>query len=533
MGIGGWLFAVGALILLVGWPIGTLVTNALADGAEPLLALASERSLEAWRNSLMVAVAVTVIAVIGGVVAALITERVAVRGRGALRVGMLLPLLIPDFVTAFSWQQAYAPGGLVDDVANVSVAWLVGPVGVVVVLAAGAIPLVYLVVAASLATRAEPELERAARASGASRLDVWRSVTIPLAGPAIAGAATLVMVTSMNAFAIPSVLGTPDGFVTMTTRIYRDLAFAADSASFSRVLALSVLLAGSTLLIIGVADRILPSRGPTRSGISAAPSAIAGRGSWLAGAPLWAYLVLSTVVPLLALVLTAVTRGIGLPPVPRNWTLDHFAEALGSRFGPAISNTLVLAVLAATLALALGTLVVLVGGARRRRWLGTAVSATFAVPGTVLAVAVLLAYGGLLRDTLWLVLVAYLAKFWAVAHRPVAGAADLMSPEPIRAAQASGAGPFTVLRTVTIPILRPALAAGWLLVFLFGLHEVTMSILLYGPGSETMAVLILNLQQLGDPTVTAALSVLLTALTLTAAAPLLARRGLLRRLGWA
>lgn len=532
-GIGGWPLAVGALILLVGWPIGTLVTNALADGAEPLLALASERSLEAWRNSLMVAVAVTVIAVIGGVVAALITERVAVRGRGALRVGMLLPLLIPDFVTAFSWQQAYAPGGLVDDVANVSVPWLVGPVGVVVVLAAGAIPLVYLVVAASLATRAEPELERAARASGASRLDVWRSVTIPLAGPAIAGAATLVMVTSMNAFAIPSVLGTPDGFVTMTTRIYRDLAFAADSASFSRVLALSVLLAGSTLLVIGVADRLLPSRGPMRSGISAAPSAIAGRGSWLPAAPLWAYLVLSTALPLVALVLTAVTRGIGLPPVPQNWTLDHFAEALGSRFGPAISNTLVLAVLAATLALALGMLVVLTGRAHGGRWLGTAVSATFAVPGTVLAVAVLLAYGGLLRDTLWLVLVAYLAKFWAVAHRPVAGAADLMSPEPIRAARASGAGPFTVLRTVTIPILRPALAAGWLLVFLFGLHEVTMSILLYGPGSETMAVLILNLQQLGDPTVTAALSVLLTALTLAAAAPLLARRGLLRRLGWA
>ncbi|MEO5986261.1 MAG: iron ABC transporter permease [Candidatus Limnocylindria bacterium] len=532
-GIGGRLFAVGALLLLVGIPIVTLVANALADGAEPLLSLASDRSVDAWRNSLLVAAAVTALSVLGGVAAALATERLAVRGRTALRIGMLLPLLVPDFVTAFSWQQAYAPGGLVDDVVGVSASWLLGPIGVIVVLTAGAIPLVYLVVAAGLATRAEPELERAARASGATRLDVWRSVTIPLAGPSIAGAATLVMVMSMNAFAIPSVLGTPEGFVTMTTRIYRDLAFAADSESFSRVLALSVLLAGSTLVVIGVADRLLPGRGPARSGVSASSSMASGRRSWLPTAPLWAYLGLSTALPLVALVLTALTRGIGLPPVPSNWTLDHFAEALGNRFGPAISNTLLLAVLAASAALVLGAVVVL--GSRRsgRQWLGTAVSATFAVPGTVLAVSVLLAYGGALRDTLWLVLVAYLAKFWAVAHRPVAGAVDLMSPDPIRAAHASGAGPITTLRTITIPILRPALAAAWLLVFLFALHEVTMSILLYGPGSETMAVLILNLQQLGDPTVTAALSVVLTAITLAAALPLLARRGLLRRLGWA
>ncbi len=532
MGAVGWLVTAGALLLLVAWPAATLVGNALVDGSEPLRALVSERSLGAWRNSLIVAGAVTLLAVAGGLGAALITERVNVRGRGALRVVMLLPLLVPDFVAGLSWQQAYAPGGLVDDVSGIAAPWLLGPVGVIVVLAAGAVPLAYLVIAAGLATRAEPELERAARASGAGRLDVWRSITIPLAVPSIGAAAALVMVTSMNAFAIPSILGAPDGFVTMTTRIYRDLAFAADSESFSRVLALSVLLAGSTLVVIGVADRLLPRGGPVRSASSSGGRRAIGRPSWAAAIPLWGYLVLTTAVPLVALLLTALTRGIGLPPVPANWTLDHFAEALGGRFVPAIANTFVLAMLAATGALVLGAVVVAASRRRRGASLGTAVSATFAIPGTVLAVAVLLAYGGLLRDTLWLVLVAYLAKFWAVAHRPLQGAVDLMAPDPVRAARSSGAGPLTVLRTITIPLLRPTLAAAWLLVFLFALHEVTMSILLYGPGSETMAVIILNLQQLGDPTVTAALAVLLTLATLVAAAPLLAGRGALRRLGW-
>ncbi|MCV0403704.1 MAG: iron ABC transporter permease [Chloroflexi bacterium] len=530
-GVAGGIVVAGALLLLVVWPVAVLVGNALADGVGPVAALASERSLEAWRGSLIVATAVTALAVAGGLGAALLTERVSVRGRGALRVAMLLPLLVPDFVAALSWQQAYAPGGLVDDLTGIGAPWLFGPAGVILVLAAGAVPLAYVVIAAGLATRAEPELERAARASGAGRLDVWRSITIPLAAPSIGAATTLVMVTSMNAFAIPSVLGTPDGFATMTTRIYRDLAFAADSESFSRVLALSVLLAGSTLLVIGAADRFLP-RGPIRSAATAGGPGSAGRPSWWAAVPLWGYLALTTVLPLIALLLTALTRGIGLPPVPANWTLDHFAEALGGRFLPAITNTFVLAVAAATGALVLGAVVIAASRRGGGRSLGSAVAATFAIPGTVLAVAVLLAYGGLLRDTLWLVLVAFLAKFWALAHRPLQGAVDLMAPDPVRAARASGAGSMTVLRTITMPILRPAIAAAWLLVFVFALHEVTMSILLYGPGSETMAVIILNLQQLGDPTVTAALAVILTLVTLVAATPLLLRAGALRRFGW-
>jgi iron(III) transport system permease protein len=89
------------------------------------------------------------------------------------------------------------------------------------------------------------------------------------------------------------------------------------------------------------------------------------------------------------------------------------------------------------------------------------------------------------------------------------------------AARASGAGPISAFVTVVLPMFRPVAAAAWLLVFIFALHELTMSSLLYGPGSTTLAVAVLNLQQLGDPTVTAALAVLLTVLVLVAAVPVL------------
>jgi iron(III) transport system permease protein len=73
------------------------------------------------------------------------------------------------------------------------------------------------------------------------------------------------------------------------------------------------------------------------------------------------------------------------------------------------------------------------------------------------------------------------------------------------------------IRTVVLRPLAPALLAAWLVCFLTALHEVTMSSLLYGPGNETLAVVVLNSSELGQVGQTAALSVLLTLLLLVPA----------------
>ena len=88
----------------------------------------------------------------------------------------------------------------------------------------------------------------------------------------------------------------------------------------------------------------------------------------------------------------------------------------------------------------------------------------------------------------------------------------------------------TAFRTVMLPLLRPALFGGWLIVFLFAFHELTMSSLLYGPGTDTLAVTILNLQQLGDVGVSSALAVMLTVPLILATVPLMAAGRISRRL---
>ena len=169
---------------------------------------------------------------------ALALRSAEVPGRTVLRAGLLLPLLIPDFVIAYSWLRAYGRAGFTDDLLGWAWASVQGPVGVAVVLTVNAVPLVYLIVTVGLAARAEPALERAARVSGAGGWTVLRTITLPVLKPAMATAAVLIFVLTLGAFAIPQVMGTPAGFATITTRIYADLALGSDPQTFVEAITL-------------------------------------------------------------------------------------------------------------------------------------------------------------------------------------------------------------------------------------------------------------------------------------------------------
>ncbi len=189
--------------------------------------------------------------------------------------------MTPPFVSALSWAQAYGPGGLTDDFGGFVLPGLFGGAGVVIVIAVNVVPLVYLIVAAGLATRVAPDLERAARAAGAGGREAFRLVTLPLLRPALLGAAALAFVVAVNSFGIPAVLGLPAGFGTMTTRIYQDLARSAAPAAFTRVLVLAAALVVVTVTVVAVADRRFGlARTVVRTAGPVGARMVAGRRAW-------------------------------------------------------------------------------------------------------------------------------------------------------------------------------------------------------------------------------------------------------------
>jgi len=517
---------VAVVLALVVLPLVDLFATALSEGTSVIADAFGGAAAEAVVTTLLIGLAVTLGALAIGTAAAFAIERQRLPGRGWLRAGMLLPLLVPGFVSALSWIAAYGPGGLASDLAGVELPGLFGAPGVVAVLIVETVPIVYLVVAAALLTRIEPDAERAARAAGAGPREAALHVTLPLLAPALGAAAVLAFVSAVNAFGVPAILGTPARLVTVTVRIYQDLALSADPAAFVRAIVLACSLVLLAVVTVTAADTVFSTGRAARTGAPAGPAGGDGRGRRSTVALLWAYIGLTALLPLLALALASITRAVGLPPLPEHWTLANFATVLSGRTLEALGNSLLLALISASAAVALGGLLLTVRRSGLRRGTSLAAALPFALPGSALAVAVLLAYGPWLRDTLLLIAVAYVAKFWALGHRPLVGAADALAGSQVVAARASGAGRADALWSVTLPLMRPAIIGAWLVVFLLSLHELTMSSLLHGPGTRTLAVVILDLQQLGDVPGTSALGILLTGLALLvgAGALLLVRR---------
>ena len=517
---------VAVLAALLAYPLLAVVIS--AAGAGPAVftrLLVAPGAGRAWGNTLWVSVLASVLALL--IAAAAVAATVGVRGwlATAIRGGVVLPLLVPPFASAVGWSQAYGPGGMTDAVFHLPIRAVIGPAGVVLATAAEVMPISFLVLAGAAAIRGDRAAVTAARASGSSRWDAYLRVTVPLMRPAAAAALALTFLASVNNFTVPAVLGTPAGFETLTSRIYDDLNFATTPSAFVEAQVLAASLGLVTLLVLLPAARLIGAGGDRAA---AAPrGATRHRGSRLALAGVGAYLAVAAIGPLLALLLTALTRAPGLPPSPANWSMVNFRQAVSDkRFMPALGHSLLLAVAAATILVLLGLAVTTIHRRRGGGVIASALTLGFAVPGSVVAVAFLLTYGRWIGGSLLIILLAYVAKLWAVAHRPISGALQGMPEQLSLAARSSGAGGRETLRTIVAPILAPALGVAWVLVFVFAFHEVTMSSLLYGPTSQTLAVLVLNVEQVGDVGTTAALACALTVLVMVPASALAA---LLRR----
>ena len=232
--------------------------------------------------------------------------------------------------------------------------------------------------------------------------------------------------------------------------------------------------------------------------------------------------ILTCLLPIFAIVLTSVMNVAG-DFRWSNFTLDKYRYVLFTRPDTArgFVNSFVLAFGAATAAAAAGTGLAYVKAHPRlgtSRLVDVCVNLPYAAPGTILALGLILVWSRplALTDTLWILLIAYFAKHLSFAVRSVTTAVQQTDVTLEEAARVSGASLTTAFRTIWLPLLRPAILAGWFLVFMPAFGELTMSILLVGPGTETVGTVLFALQEYADPPSASVVAVLILAFILAA-----------------
>ena len=524
------------LVLLIGLlsvaPLMRLVWTAIAPNGVPDIArltrlLASDRVLIASGNTLLIALSSTLISVVLGTAAAWLVALSDLRAKTAWVFAFILPLMIPPQVTALAWLQALAPSSpLALLFATLGLPWfapgeqpLYSLTGIVLLLGTHNAPLVFLTVRAGL-RRLPADLVEAAQASGASRARILFTIVLPLARPAIFAGAALTFVAAAGNFGIQAMLGIPARVPTLITLVYQQLNGIGPSA-LPNTAVYALLIAVITLAGMA-ASAWLGGRHDVR--VNGAPrlwQQSLGRGRVAIEGVAWLWMVLTLLLPLSALLITALTSGFGQALSWQTLTLENFRAALWGY--PAVRQAFLTSLGLTTLAALILTVCALflayfLSWRRTKlvRGLWLASELTYALPGIVTGVAAMLFFlrplpivNVSLYGTVWIILAAYLANFLALVLRPTLAGFAQLEPALDEAARLCGAGFLRRMRDILLPLAAPSALAGSVLVFLTALNEIQVSVLLVTSQTQTIGPTIVFLDEGGSASLAAAVGCLM------------------------
>jgi iron(III) transport system permease protein len=508
------------LIITVVLPVAMIVYNVFFykwsfDWSLFASMLTDPDNLAAMWNTVKISFFVTTLGTVVGLFFAWLIGRSDIPLKGLMKSLFVIPYMFPPFIGAMAWGLLLAPrSGYI----NKMFMALTGGrtplfnintlAGIVFVELCYYFPFVFIQVSGAL-ERMDPTLEESARIAGANQMTVIRRITMPLVVPAIAAGAMLILISSLSHFGVPAILGFSNGIFTLPTKIY-ELIYRA-SGSFEgirRGASLSILLVAVVVLALALQRRVLRAgRYDIIRGKSMRPMLIKLRG-WKVPLLLvcFVFLVITVILPLCTIFGVGFLKAYGVPMKLANMTLNNFKYVLfESRMArDSIRNSFFLSITSAVITMLVGTMIAYVIVKIQPRGKGVLEVLgilPYSIPGIVLAVGVILTWSGAfylnLYNTIWIILIAYIARYMAFSMKSASASLEQVHDSLEEASRTCGASHFESLLDVTLPLIRPGMVAGFFLIFLPAMRELTTSLLLYGPFTRTMGVAIYSINEEG------------------------------------
>ncbi|WP_109468338.1 ABC transporter permease [Albibacillus kandeliae] len=483
--------------------------------------LTRDTTRTALLHSLATAGGGTVLSILIGASFAFLVALTDIRAKGALVFCLMIPMMIPPQITALAWMQVTGPSSVLLKTLGMapplgSPQPLHSPGGIVLLLGIQHASIVFLTLRAGL--RMIPaDLVEAARMSGAGALRVWAQTVLPLSMPALIAGGAMAFVTALGNFGIPAMLGIPAGYSTLPTLIYQRLVGMGPSV-LPEVAVLALLIGAVAITGVLLARFVLARQRFGLVGLSGTPLSLSlGKSRLPVETGLWVFIFAILALPLLAMLATSLIPAYGVPLSAETATLKAWKEVLLVQpvTRRAYVNSLFLAVTAAVVLMAISIPLAWLmerRASRVTRTLDALIDLPYALPGVVLSIACILTFINLpftdltLYGTIWIILMAYLARFFVVMLRPIQASISQLDPAMEEAAASVGARLGYRLRTIVLPLAAPSAAAGTILVFLTAVNELTVSALLWSSGTETLGVVIYNLEDSGETVMASALA---------------------------
>ncbi|GGX18148.1 binding-protein-dependent transport system inner membrane protein [Pigmentiphaga litoralis] len=491
--------ATAVIALIVLSPIATLAWFALDNDFGHWSHLASYVLPQALANTLLLLAGVGVLVILLGTGSAWLVTAYTFPGRQALTWALLLPLAVPTYIVAFAYLDLLHPIGPIQTALRAVLGFdsprqfrlpdLRSLPGAIFVLGFVLYPYVYLSTRVMFMSQAASLME-AARTLGATRAEAFRRVALPMARPAIAVGLSLTLLETLNDIGASEFLGVP----TLTVAVYTTWITRSDLAGAAQ-LALTTLAIIVALILLERHARRRQRYANTQRMRPMPPRPLRGARAALA----------------LALGLIPVAIGFVAPVsylVAETWTRLHEVGGVSDALLGGLRNTLTVALAATVLTVACG---LVVGWASRTlregggfdpiRACARVASLGYAVPGTVLAIGLMTPFiaidrllgatfgttGLVMMGSVTALVITCTIRFLAISAGSVDAALTRIPPSLEQASRLLGETAGGTLRRVHLPLLRPALAAAALLVFVDTMKELPATLLLRPLNFDTLA----------------------------------------------
>lgn len=494
-----WLIAVTLILLLMALPVVTTIWLALSPRENIWPHLVATVLPSSLFDTIALMAGAGILTLVTGTAAAWLVTMYRFPGRALADRLLVIPLAMPTYIVAYCYVELLDFSGPVQSGLRTLFGWqsardywfpeIRSLPGAIFVMASVLYPYVYLSARASFVQQSVCALE-VARTLGRTPLATLWAVALPLARPALAAGLALVLMECLNDLGAVQYLGVQ----TLSNSIYATWLQRSNLGGAAQIASVMLLL----IVVMLTAERW--ARGGakvhhTTGRYRSIPfQDLEGWRGWVAGALAILPFVIGFLLPFLQLARHAVV---------------YAGAGLERGFFVAATNSLLLAAISAGVAV---TLALVIGYARRihpGRFTAFASQASglgYAIPGTVLALGLLIPLAGLdnlidgffrstfsvstgliITGSLLGLVIAYAVRFLAVALGSIETGLDRISPNLDAAARALGETTFSTLRRVHLPLLAPALGAAGLLVFVDSMKELPATLLLRPFNFETLA----------------------------------------------
>lgn len=518
------LFVILSMCLFIVYPFYTIITKSVFSNKVEGITLynfirffTKPYYYQTLLRSLFVCFATVITATIIGVPIAYVMTRYNVAGKKLLHIFIIMSLMSPPFIGAYSWIILLGRNGLLAKLfglLGLTAPTIYGRNGIIFVFTLHLFPYIYLYTSGAM-NSIDSSLEEAAENLGMNKLKRIWTITLPVILPSILAGCVMVFMTSLADFGTPMLLG--EGYTVLPVLVYNE--YMSESAVNPYMAsALSVIIVACSLLVLAFQKLVIDKRNYQMSSLRPPQeTALHGWKRALVSAPIYIVVFLAFLPQIVVVCQSFVERSFS--GVVKGINLNNY-RAILSRLGTNIRNTYVFSLVAIVFIIILGILVSYILVRKKGKvanLIDTLIMFPYVIPGSVLGIGLIVAFNRkplMLVGTASIMIISYIVRKLPYTIRSGSAFLYQMDPSVEEASINLGVSPMKTFFTVTARMMLPGIMSGAVLSWITCINELSSSIMLYSGKTSTIAVAIYQeVTRMSDGTA-GALATILTVTTI-------------------